>query len=65
MKSCEYIKGRLGLSQYRDDDVFKGIKVIRLENRSYISDADEKEVYKNIMEIRIRVIKNCQPKELF
>lgn len=58
MKSCEYIKGRLGLSEYRDNEVFKGYKIITLEDRGYISDNDEKDIYNNAEKIRIRVIQN-------
>ena len=60
MKSCEYIKGRIGLTQYRDSDVFAGYKIIKLDNRNYVSDSDEKNIYNNIGKIRTRVIKNCK-----
>lgn len=63
MKSCDYVKGRLGLSKYRNDDVFKGYKIFNLENRPYISDEDEKKIYNNIENIRIRVIETCKPIE--
>lgn len=64
MKSCEFVKGKLGLSQYEDEEVFAGYRMTKLEDRHYISDSDEKLIYENIQNIRLRVIRNCKPKTI-
>ena len=59
MKSTIYVKGKIGLSEYSDIDVFKGYPLIKLDGVNYITDKTEQEVYNDIENIRIRVIKNC------
>lgn len=61
MKSCEYIKGKLGLTEYSDKDVFAGYPIITLEGINYITEKTEQQIKDNADEIKYRVITNCIP----
>lgn len=61
MKSCEYIKGRLGLVGYSDKDVFDGYSTITLDGRKYLLDGVAEEILKNSDNIKYRVITSCTP----
>lgn len=61
MKSCEFIKGTLGLSEYSDKDVFDGYAVLCLDGRNYVTDKTSESIYRNSDNIKYRVISNCIP----
>lgn len=61
MKSCDYIKGKLGLVDYSDKDVFAGYPIITLEGINYITDKVEQQIKKDSENIKYRVITHCIP----
>ena len=60
MKSCEHIKGKLGLVGYSDKDVFAGYPLIKLEGRNYISDKESEKILRDVDNIKYRVITTCK-----
>ena len=63
MKSCEYIKGKLGLVAYSNKDVFNGYPTVILDGRRYMLDTEYEKMLKDSDKIKYRVITQCKKAE--